>query len=71
MVFLRMVRLVEDEEVDLINRNECMHKALIQDVGSTNNDHVVSEVPSPFAFVPEIAPHLAAETINLLVKVAF
>lgn len=66
-----MVRLVEDEEIDLIHRNEGMHQALIEDLGCTDNDHIFCEHFPPSPLCPKIAAHLTTEALDLLVEITF
>lgn len=67
MIFLRMMRFVEYEKINLIDRNERVHEALVQYLCSANNDHVVSKDLVPRRFLPKIASHFTTQGFDLLV----
>ena len=47
MVLLSMMRLIEDEQVDLINAYKRMLKAIVENLSSADNSHVLLEVIFP------------------------
>lgn len=66
-----MMSFIEYQKVDLLDRDECMHQAVIQDFGRAHNCHVLTEMFIPRSFVPEIRAHVAAKAVNLVIEIAF
>ena len=71
MILLGMMRFVEDQEVDLVKRDEGMHETLIQNLGGADYHHVIFEKLFPNRFGPKITPHFATKALDLLVQIAF
>lgn len=71
MVLLGVVRFVKDEQVDLVNGNEGMRQAMVQNGCSTNDHLIILEVFIPGLSCPQIGVHLARESIRRLVQVGF
>ena len=70
MILFCVMRLIEDEKIDLLECYERMEQTLIENFCCANNDHIFLEVFLPNFLVPEIAAHLAAESFDLLIKIA-
>ena len=67
MILLGMMRFVEDQEVDLVERDKGMHETLIQNLGGADYHHIIFEKPLPDRFGPKITSHFPTEALNLLV----
>lgn len=67
VILLRMVRLVKNQEIDLINGDESMHETLIQDFGRADDDQILLEMLFPDPSMPKIATHVSTEAFDLLV----
>lgn len=70
MILFGVMSFVNDEKIYLSHGNERVHQTLIQYLGRTDDCHILLEMLIPHPFTPEIAIHLAAKPINLLVKIA-
>ena len=71
MVFLGVVRLVKDEEIDLSHCYVAAREALQQDISCTHDYPVLGEVLSPDNLVVLVGVHRTAETCNFVVEVRF
>lgn len=69
MVLLCVVRFVEDQEIDLVDGDKCMHETLIQNLCCAANDHILLEMLFPDASMPKIATHISTEPFDLLVQI--
>lgn len=70
MVLLGVVGLIEDEKVDIIDRYEGVHQALIEYLCCAHNDFVFRKVLCPSLFYPEVAAHFPTKAFNLLIQIA-
>lgn len=52
MILLCMMGFVEDQEVNLMNTYERVHKTLIKDFCGANDNHIVLEMLFPDVFGP-------------------
>ena len=71
MVFLCMVSFIKYKQANLVDGNERMHEAVIQDLYCADNDHVFFKVLLPLFLLPEVATHVPTKAFNLLVQIAF
>lgn len=71
MVLLRVVSLVENQQIDLPHSNEAVHEAREEHISSTYYDLVFGEMLLPYLASPKVGVHGAAEPIDLVVDVAF
>jgi len=69
VVLLRVVRFVEDQEIDLVNGYESMHETLIQNFCCADNDHILRKMFFPNASMPKVATHVSTEALDPLVEV--
>ncbi len=69
MIPLGVMSFVEDEHVDLVDRDERVHETLIENIGRADDDHVLAEISVPYILAPQIASHVTTETFDLLVQV--
>lgn len=65
-----MVGFIKDEKINLIDRNECMHKTLKEYLCCAYNDHVFCKVLLPSFFNPQIASHLPTKSLDLVAQIA-
>lgn len=71
IVLLGVMSFIEDEKVDLSDVDERVHQTLLEDVGCTDNDFVLSKMLVPYFSGPEIALHSTAETFDAVIQVSF
>ena len=52
MILLSMMRLIEDEQIDLINAYERMLEAIVENLSSADDSHILLEVMIPDRLLP-------------------
>lgn len=69
MVFLRMMRLIENKEIDLVHPHIRIEEALVQYICRAYYNHVLIEVFGPCLFAPQIWSHGTKYLSNVLIDV--
>ena len=62
--------LVEDQEIDLVDRDERAHEAVVEDVCGADDGLVLGQVLLPDLLVPEVATQVSPESVDGLIEIA-
>lgn len=64
-----MVCFIKDEKINIIDRYEGVHQALVEYFCCAHNHLVLREVLCPSLLHPEVAAHFPAEALDLLIQI--
>ena len=70
MVLLGMMGLVEDEKINLVDVDEGVMQALVENLCCADNGHVVGKHALPQFLAPQMVNHLPAELVDGMIQVA-
>lgn len=69
MVLLGVMRLVENQEVDLAHLHKRIEESLVQNLCCAHDDHVLAELISPNLLIPEIRSHGTEDVCHVLIQI--
>ena len=71
MLLLRMVSLIEYEEIDLLHLNEAAVETVEEELGCADENHAFAESLVPESLCPHDAGHFSMELVNRVLQVGF
>jgi hypothetical protein len=54
MVFLSVMRLVKDQQIDIFHPDVRIQETLVQDIGSAHDYHALAHSFLPYFFTPKV-----------------
>lgn len=69
VLFLGMMSLIEDQQVNLVNPDIGVQQTLVQDLRGTDYHHILAKMFVPSLLVPQVCSHRPKEMSHILVQI--